>query len=283
MARAGDGAWAGWALAWQGRAGTRGLRTRGFPRSRSLLREAFRVDPARTDIQHAGSGRTTESSPMLRRLTALAAALLMTVGLGLATTGSGAASAVPGVPTARAAAAVSVIPHHGSYAGVDHHGRMVTFSFNGNQVAHFAVNHQVLGGAHVSNGAWHETCHNGMCTKGMWSTDGHVTGSWRSGGGTWTSFTASSSPRITPYSGTYLGSDHSGLSIHFSFGNGFLRGFRVDHNHVGDAAAGSGKFETCHQTICFKGHWETEYMVVGSWRHANSSQWRPFEAYAYAT
>jgi len=111
---------------------------------------------------------------MLRKISAVLAALVVMTGLTLAVSSG--------------ADAKSVLPAHGSYAGVDHGGRMVTFSFSGNTMSHFTVGHTVIGGAHVCNGAWHETCHNGMCIKGMWMSDTHVTGSWRQGGGAWVHF-----------------------------------------------------------------------------------------------
>ena len=200
-------------------------------------------------------------------------------GVGLATAGFGLASTAP----ATSAQALSVVPQHGSYSGVDHRGRIVTFSFSGTQVSHFQVNHLVIGGAHASQGRWHETCHNGVCTKGAWITDSHVSGFWRhASDSSWTAWDARTSPPVTPYPGTYMGNDHSGLRVHLSFHNGHVKNFNVDHNAVGDAAVSDGKFEVCHQSICFKGDWENDYTVVGSWRYSNSHHWRPWEAYAYA-
>jgi hypothetical protein len=206
---------------------------------------------------------------MIRKLISTLAVLVSIAGFGFAAAGS---------------ASASVIPHHGGYTGVDHGGRVVTFSYDGTQVTHFSVGHQVIGGAHVSQGMWHETCHNGMCTKGSWSTDGHATGFWRYGGGTWVPWSASSTPQMTPYAGTYMGNDHTGLRVHLSYHSGHLRGFTLDHNLVGDAPVSHGSFETCHRVICIKGHWENEYYVVGSWRHVSGSStaWHTWEAYAYA-
>ena len=112
----------------------------------------------------------------IARLVAIvAAALALTAGL------------LVGSTTAQAA---SVLPEPGHYLGHDHHARVITFSFSGNQMMHFRVNHHLIGGAHVSHGMWHETCHGGYCTKGMWTSDTHVSGAWRHGGGTWVHFTA---------------------------------------------------------------------------------------------
>ncbi|MCW2843328.1 MAG: hypothetical protein JWN22_1244 [Nocardioides sp.] len=219
---------------------------------------------------------------MIRKISSVVIALLAMTGLGLASAGLGFAHS--GTASPAPAAARAVIPNHGSYSGVDHHGRIVTFSFSGTDVSHFAVNHLVIGGAYVSRGMWHETCHGGICTRGAWVTDGHVTGFWRYGGDpSWTAWSASSTPAMTPYGGTYMGTDHTGLRVHLSFNGGYVRGFSIDHNVVGDAPVTNGSFEVCHRVICYQGHWENEYYVVGSWRHASGGTWRPWEAYAYAT
>lgn len=209
---------------------------------------------------------------MLRKLSAVLASLVVLTGLTLVFTSG--------------ADAKSVLPTHGSYAGVDHGGRMITFSFAGNTMTHFTVNHTVIGGAHVSNGAWHETCHNGMCTKGMWQSDTHVTGSWRSAsGGSWVHFSATYKPStaIQPYGGTYLGRDHTGLRVHLTYRNGGIQGFSLDHSVRGNIAVHNARFETCLPSICVKGHWQSEYEVIGSWRPVNSSTWVTWDAYAYAS
>lgn len=216
---------------------------------------------------------------MTRKLLGIVTALL--VAGGLAVGGSGLASTA--ATTTAHASAMSVLPHSGSYSGVDHHGRMITFTFGGNYMSHFMVNHTLIGGAHVSNGMWHETCHNGLCTKGAWLTDSHVQGSWRTGGGTWVHFDARVAPPVVPYAGTYMGRDHSGLSIHLAYHGGRITTFKADHNEVGAGAVSGGRFEYCGNGICVKGHWESDYTVVGLWRFANSTHWRQWEAYAYAT
>jgi hypothetical protein len=208
---------------------------------------------------------------MLRKLLAVLAAIAVTTGLTMAVTSG--------------ADAKSTLPAHGSYSGVDHAGRMVTFSFSGNSMSHFTVGHKVIGGAHVGSGAaWHETCHGGFCTKGMWVTDTHVTGSWREGGGTWTHFSAYAHPPMTiqPYTGSYMGRDHTGLKIHLSFSHGRINSFTLDHSNRGNIPVTNGKFETCLQSVCVKGHWQSEYEVVGSIRPVNSSHWVTWDAYAYA-
>lgn len=215
---------------------------------------------------------------MIRRMLGTAAALLMMAGLAISAFGLPSSAA-----TATAhASAMSVLPHSGSYTGVDHAGRTITFTFGGNQMSHFMINHQVVGGAHVSNGAWHETCHNGMCTKGAWLTDSHVKGSWRTGGGHWVHFDARTSPPVTPYIGPYMGSDHSGLKIHLGYHAGKVTNFTADHNNAGDANLHGNKFDFCGNGICAKGHWENDTTVVGLWRYSNSSHWRQWEAFAYA-
>jgi hypothetical protein len=209
---------------------------------------------------------------MLRKLSAVLAALVVMTGLGFAVTSG--------------ADAKSVLPAGGAYAGVDHGGRMITFSFSGNTMTHFTVNHTVIGGAHVGGGAWHETCHNGMCTKGMWVTDHHVTGSWRSAsGGAWVHFNVYYKPgsTIPPYTGAYLGQDRSGLRVHLTFRDGTIHGFSLNHSARGNIAVRGSTFETCLPSICVKGHWQSEYEVIGSWRPVNSSTWVPWDAYAYAS
>jgi hypothetical protein len=216
---------------------------------------------------------------MLRKLCSAAVALLFVAGFGVGVSGIS-ASAADG------ARLRSVIPHHGTYTGADQDGRHVSFSFggtHGNQMTHFTVGHQVIGGAHVSNGAWHETCHNGLCTKGMWQTNGHVTGAWRHGGShTWTTFTATSNAVDHPYTGTYMGRDHRNLSIRFSYSGGHLMHFTLDHNVIGSAPVTNRQFSACHGTICFQGRWQTAHQVVGSWRYTNSHEWNAWEAYAFA-
>lgn len=73
----------------------------------------------------------------------------------------------------------AVLPYEGSYLGHDMYGRTVRFTFRGNQMSHFTVNSTSFGGAHVSGHAWHETCSNGRCTRGMWTDDVTVEGQWR--------------------------------------------------------------------------------------------------------
>jgi hypothetical protein len=208
---------------------------------------------------------------MIRKLASVLAALLCVAGFGLGTAGS--------------AQAQSVIPHHGTYTGVDHHGRMVTLSFNGTEITHFQVAHLSFGNAHVSQGMWHERCNGGVCFKGAWVTDGHVAGFWKYGGdSSWTPWSATFTPPVTPYTGTYMGHDHTGLRVHLSYHSGHLRAFTLDHNLVGDAPVGHDRsFDVCHRVVCFKGHWEGEYTVVGSWRYVSGHEWHAWEAFAYAT
>jgi hypothetical protein len=207
---------------------------------------------------------------MLRKLSAVLAALIVTTGLTVALTSG--------------ADAKGVLPSEGNYAGVDHGGRMVTLTFSGNYMSHFTVASKVIGGAHVNNeGAWHETCHGGFCTKGMWVSDKHIQGAWRPGGGSWTPFSVYLEEPIQPYHGTYMGRDHSGLSIHLSFGSGRINNFKLDHSVRGNIPVTHAKFETCLPSICVKGHWQSPYAVVGSWRPVDGSHWTAFEAHAYAT
>ncbi|MFC6041463.1 hypothetical protein ACFP8W_06995 [Nocardioides hankookensis] len=208
---------------------------------------------------------------MLRKLMAVLAALAVATGLTVAVTA-----------ITSGADAKAVLPAHGNYSGVDHAGRVVTFSFSGNYMSHLTINHHTIGGAHVAGAAWHETCHNGFCTRGTWTTDTHVAGSWRTGGGHWTHFSASVVPSLRPYAGPYMGRDHTGLAIHLTYGSSMIHGFKLDHSVRGNIAVHNAKFDTCLSSICVKGHWQSDYEVVGSWRPVHGSHWVSFEAYAYA-
>ncbi|MBZ5738036.1 hypothetical protein [Nocardioides mangrovi] len=209
---------------------------------------------------------------MHRKLVSVLAALLLSAAglIGITVATSGPASA-------------SVIPANGSYSGVDHGGRLVSLTFHGNQVTHLMVGSQSFGGAHVSNGMWHETCHGGWCTKGQWVTDKHIQGFWRHGGSShWTAFSVSTSV-ITPYVGSYMGRDHSGLSVKFGYAHGSVNHVHIDHNLIGSGPVSGNAFHVCTHTVCFRGHWQSDYTVSGTWRYVNESHWRAFEAQAYAT
>lgn len=224
---------------------------------------------------------------MIRKLSAVLVAAACAAG-GFAVGASSLAEAEPGAAAGPAAAPSvdhAALPREGSYSGVDHAGRIVTFTFSGNYMNHFTVAHKVIGGAHVGSNAWHETCHGGYCTKGMWLTDTHVNGSWRLPDGQWTHFSAYHQPalQVRPYAGPYMGRDHTGLAVHLEFRNGMIHGFKLDHSVRGNVSVdGHGRFETCLPSICVKGHWQSEYEVVGSWRPVNGSHWVQWEAYAYA-
>lgn len=206
---------------------------------------------------------------MIRKLMAAAAAVLTAATLSL---------------VAQAPAQATVLPSSGTYSGTDAHGRHVSLSFgNHNQMSHFTVAHQVFGGAHVSNAMWHETCHNGFCTKGAWVNDSEIHGAWRQGGGHWTTWTVrfNGAPTATHHAGPYNGVDHTGLRIAFGYtaSHGVVS-FKLDHNLIGNAPVRNGFFDTCHHQVCIKGHWQTSRYVVGSWRFANSSHWTAWEARA---
>lgn len=121
---------------------------------------------------------------MKRSILTAAVALLVVVGLAVAAQTSSA-----GV-TAHAS---GVLPAKGHYQGVDHHGRQITFYYNGNhQMEHFTVstvvNHHVvsslyIGGAHLiaHESRWARTCHGGKCTSGAWVSDIQVHGTWDHG------------------------------------------------------------------------------------------------------
>ena len=216
---------------------------------------------------------------MLRKLLAVIAAVACAVAAAvafspLAEAGGGGTTA----PAARAA-----LPTHGTYSGVDHHGRIISFTFSGSYMGHFTVSRTVIGGAHVGSTAWHETCHNGMCTKGTWVTDTHVSGYWRQSGGSWVAFSAWVHPAFSPYQGSYMGHDATGLRVHFSYRGG-IHNLTLDHNNHGAVPVSpNGTFDVCLASICVKGQWQTDYEVSGSWRPKNGSHWTQWDAYAYAT
>jgi hypothetical protein len=122
------------------------------------------------------------TSRLANKLGVTAAVLALGVGLG---TWQAQASQAPAVTAPSMGAPASsptlhaVLPFEGQYLGHDMYGRTVRFTFRGNQMSHFTVNSTSFGGAHVSGHAWHETCSNGKCTRGMWTDDVTVEGQWR--------------------------------------------------------------------------------------------------------
>ncbi|CAN5406947.1 hypothetical protein BH09ACT12_BH09ACT12_38070 [soil metagenome] len=56
----------------------------------------------------------------------------------------------------------------------------------------------------------------------------------------------------------------------------------LDHSVRGNIPVHNATFETCLPSICVKGHWQSEYEVIGSWRPVHGSHWVSFDAYAYA-
>ena len=191
---------------------------------------------------------------------------------------------------APAQAKSGVLPTGGSYSGMDHHGRTITFHFNGsNQISSFYVNSTLIGDshskhtAHTSGGAWHETCHNGYCTKGTWQTDFYVVGYWRGPTGSWTPFTASV-PQ-PPHRGSYMGTDHGGADIHLTYNGTHVHSFSVSGHLVFptvQVTQGSWSEVCSHDGWCYRGHFQGANTVVGEWR-TRGSVWHAWEAYAYAS
>ncbi|GAW50189.1 MULTISPECIES: hypothetical protein [unclassified Nocardioides] len=105
----------------------------------------------------------------MRKLLSVLAVLLCAAGF---------ASAVP-APAQTAPAARAALPYEGHYRGMDQHHRTVTFTYTrAHGMTNFRVGHQSFGGAQVSGGRWHHTCHHGYCTRGQWHHDFYVTGHW---------------------------------------------------------------------------------------------------------
>ena len=190
---------------------------------------------------------------MLRKLLAVLAAIAVTTGLTMAVTSG--------------ADAKSALPAHGSYSGVDHAGRMVTFSFSGNYMSHFTVGHKVIGGAHVGSGARGTrpaTAASAPRACGSPTPTSPAPGARAAAPGRTSRRTLDPPMTIQPYVGTYMGRDHTGLKVHLTFSHGRINNFTLDHSNRGSIPVTNGKFETCLQSICVKGHWQSEYEVVGS-------------------
>lgn len=218
---------------------------------------------------------------LTRKVAAILAATACAVGLAVA---YGPLAEAESTPSTSTKAAAAVLPTHGTYKGVDHAGRIITFSFAGNYMGHFAVNNMLIGGAHVGGSAWHETCHGGMCTKGTWVSDHHVQGSWRTRDGHWTTFSAYHQPvaTINPYIGSYRGEDHAGISIHLMYRHGTIADFKLDHSVRGNIPVSNGRFNHCLPSVCVEGHWASDNRIVGKWKAVGSTHWFSWEVNAYS-
>jgi hypothetical protein len=131
--------------------------------------------------QTTHQGRTNRLGAVANKVGVAAAVLALGVGLGSwqAQASQAPSASAPSMGAASSPTLHAVLPFEGSYMGHDMYGRSVRFTFHGNQMSHFTVNSTSFGGAHVSGHAWHETCSNGKCTKGMWTDDVTVEGQWR--------------------------------------------------------------------------------------------------------
>jgi len=74
--------------------------------------------------------------------------------------------------TVASTASATVIAKEGHYSGHDHNGNHIGFQYSkAHGMQHFTIDYSfTIGGAHVNNAMWHETCHGGYCTSGNWST-----------------------------------------------------------------------------------------------------------------
>jgi hypothetical protein len=81
-------------------------------------------------------------------------------------------------------ASATIIAKEGHYSGHDHNGNHIGFSYSRQHgMSHFTIGYSfTIGGAHVSNAMWHETCHGGYCTSGAWHNSTYVSGHYRHGG-----------------------------------------------------------------------------------------------------
>jgi hypothetical protein len=89
---------------------------------------------------------------------------------------------------------------------------------------------------------------------------------------------------VLPTHGSYTGNDHASRTIRFHFSGNQLSGFYVGSQLIGDHhtkhtahVSGGMWHETCHGGWCTKGHWQTDFHVVGSWRNPQG-HWTPFSA-----
>ena len=83
-------------------------------------------------------------------------------------------------------------PHQGDFMGMDHANDSVRVSFNGSRIHGFRVGSRTgFPDAHVSHGAWTETCsHGGLCYRGRFQDSHTVVGEWRHRGGHWIAWEA---------------------------------------------------------------------------------------------
>jgi hypothetical protein len=115
--------------------------------------------------------------PTIRRISAAAAAVLLTAGVGLT-------AAAPAATAHAAHAGVearSVLPYTGHYLGRDGHHRLVKFYYNGHSLEHVTVNgHLIVSSAPVSGATVHHRCdsHTNKCVRGHWSWDTEFQGTW---------------------------------------------------------------------------------------------------------
>jgi hypothetical protein len=80
-----------------------------------------------------------------------------------------------------------VIPYVGRYSGTDQHGRQITFSFDGTDIRHFAINGTVYLNQGYAAGGSMSTSQNGWNFTARWTSDKRVSGTYsnRSGTATW--------------------------------------------------------------------------------------------------
>jgi hypothetical protein len=208
---------------------------------------------------------------MLRKLGAGAVAALLIAGVGWTATASGEPSAE--------ARGVYRVPAPGSYQGMDHHGRQVSFVFTGQHITGFKVDQQPIGSGGFFLEGWTETCDGaGWCSGGSWQTNTHVVGRWRNPTGVWTAWSADLPGQSRGYQGQYSGTDHYDHEVRFVRSGHRVVHFNVAGRSVGSAVVAQGAWpETCNAGSCFKGHWLDDDHVVGSWRQ-EGGHWVAWEA-----
>ncbi len=207
---------------------------------------------------------------MIRRLAAVLAALVCLAASGLA---------------AAPAQARTVTPRQGSYVGADQQGRHVAFSLvHASRLWLFTLNgHHFVGGAPVSGSTVPETCHDGVCFKGQWTSETTASGAWRyAGSSTWTAWQALYTELPAPHVGSYRGVDHSGRQVQLTF-DGTLVTVRIGDHIMVATSVRYRTFEVCHPHVCIRGRWNAVTYVVGSWRLPSSSTWTAWEAHAHSS
>jgi hypothetical protein len=92
---------------------------------------------------------------------------------------------------------------------------------------------------------------------------------------------------ITPSHGTYLGADHHGHTVAFTYSGHKIIDFRVGSNWSFPHATVSGHqvHHTCggHPQHCIRGKWTDNHTFEGVWNNPNKGGDMKFTAFQYAS